>query len=198
MEIIYVSSDNDVPSFHEYFSTMPWYAMDGDMEGTRMKHNLATHLKAFRIPGFYILNLKTGQFITDRARKEIEDLFEAADDNSKSGAINVAKGKELLASWREREPENIGHGSGGFNSLNDSLYNTLNFFAKYPMLAITMVCICIFTPLIRRIKDNPLLGLAIFYVFTRLGRENGDRNVPYIEQMPGKGTESTNSDKKDK
>ena len=54
---------NSKEEFHTEFEKMPWLAMDGDQEGTVLKHALATNLKAYNIPTLVILNLKTGNFV---------------------------------------------------------------------------------------------------------------------------------------
>ena len=175
MEIVYVSSDDDRKSFLETFSDMPWLAIDGDKDGARVKHNLATHLKVFRLPSLIILNVETGLFVTDHARKQVLELFEK-DDNGKE-SLNVQRGKDLIKTWETQEPEEMGHA----DTFANTLYLTAMHFKKYPIYIVGIIALLLFTNTIRRIQKNPLLGMAMFYLITRIGKEPLDKNIPYIE-----------------
>jgi hypothetical protein len=149
---------------------MPWVAIDGDDTGVKHKHALATNLKTYRLPTLVILNVKTGTFVTDQARKEV---METEGD--------VEKSKALIASWKERTPVPIGQASMG-TSVMDSMLTSVEYFSKHPMVTAAIIAVLILTPAIERIKKNPLLGVAFLYMFQRLSKENAERNLPYIVQ----------------
>jgi Thioredoxin-like len=184
MEIIYVSSDNDLDSFEECFGTMPWLAMEGDAKGAVIKHALATKLKSFRLPTLIILNAEVGHFVTDRARKEILALEEPGEDGKEvkvDDKIFAEKGKALLQSWREREPEPIGIGNLG---TLETVQCLIEYFFKNPHMAVVVVLLLAFTPIITRVMENPLLGVALFYIIKlkNFGQEKLSRNEPYSVQ----------------
>ena len=176
MEIVFVSSDDDRKSFRETFADMPWLAIDGDQDGARVKHNLATHLKVFRLPSLIILNVETGNFVTDFARKQVLELFEP-DENGKE-ALNVQRGKALIKTWETQEPEQIGHA----DTLANTLYLTAMHFKKRPYYIVGLIVFLLCTNTIRRVQSNPLLGMAMIYLLLKLGKEPLDKNIPYIEQ----------------
>jgi Thioredoxin-like len=184
MEIVYVSSDDNRTMFLETFADMPWLAMDGDDEGTRLKHSLATKLKVFRLPSLLILNVETGHFITDYARHQVEALFEENDDDknattkSKEKSLNVQKGKELVQKWATQEPEQLGHA----NTFANKALLTFNHFKKNPIYVVGIVALLLFTNTLLRVEQNPLLGMAMVYLLFTLGKEPLDKNVPYIRQ----------------
>jgi hypothetical protein len=195
VEVIYVSSDEDQKQFYEYFGTMPWLAMEGDQAGARLKMALATTLKAFQLPTLVILNAKTGDFITDRARKEVMDTLvqEEGADQKKDGDLkkearpkfDEEKVKALVASWKEREPETIGNASaGGMTAILENLMNTLEYFKDNPFVLVAIVLTIVFTPLKKVIMDNPVIGVALYYIFSKIGKDKLDKNLPYEEQAP--------------
>jgi hypothetical protein len=176
MEIVFVSSDDDRKSFLETFSDMPWLAIDGDQDGARVKHNLATHLKVFRLPSLIILNVETGNFVTDHARKQVLELFET--DDSGKEILNVQKGKELIKTWQAQDPEQIGHA----DTFANTLYLTAMHFKKHPYYIVGLIVFLLCTNTIRRVQNNSLLGMAMVYLLLKLGKEPLDKNIPYIEQ----------------
>ena len=184
MEIVYVSSDDDRKSFLDTFADMPWLAIDGDKDGARVKHNLATHLKVFRLPSLIILNIETGNFVTDFARKQVLELYET-DEGGKS-ALNVKRGKALIKTWETQEPEQIGHG----DTFANTLYLTAMHFKQRPLYIVGLVIFLISTNTIRRIQNNPLLGMAMVYLLLKLGKEPLDKNIPYIEQPENESSET--------
>jgi Thioredoxin-like len=193
MEIVFVSSDDTRNDFLETFADMPWLAIDGDADGARIKHKLATHLKVFRLPSLIILNVETGHFVTDHARQEVEALFEKENPKEQGmGTLNVQKGKELLQQWRTQEPERLGHADTLFNKI----YLTLLFFQKNPIYIVGLAAFLIFTSTIRRVQQNPLLGMAMVYLLLTLGKEPLDKNIPYIVQEEKKQSATNPSDKK--
>ena len=203
MEIIYVSSDNTQTEFNDYFGEMPWLAMDGDREGARLKHNLATKLSVFKLPAFVILNVQTGHFVTDQAKQEIVNLTADLDGTSSSTTVSkegnvqeegeaivtttsnqerhallATKGQELIESWKTRNPEPL----GTQDSTMDTLARGLAYLAKNPVIAIAAVCLFAFTNTIQRMLDNPLLFVAFWLIFKKMAQESLSRNEPYMAQ----------------
>jgi len=68
LEIVFVSSDQDQPSFDEYFSEMPWLALPYSDRETKDK--LSKKFKVQGIPTFIILN-PDGTVITDDGRSAV-------------------------------------------------------------------------------------------------------------------------------
>lgn len=91
VEIVYISSDSDVPSFKEYFGKMPWTSLPM-IGSSEVKQNLATSLKISGIPSLVVLDAKTGRFISDDAKS---DVSSAHKDDEKS--------KELIQKWKNTE-----------------------------------------------------------------------------------------------
>ncbi|CAB9507513.1 Probable nucleoredoxin 1 [Seminavis robusta] len=183
MEVVFISSDNDRPSFEEYYGKMPWLALDGDEKSVGFKHALATNLKAFRLPTLIILNLQTGNFVTNLARKEVMALTNPVkgpdgNDAPVTDKEYVERGKDLLASWKEREPTPIGDST----STVESVQAVIDYFFQNPMMAVLVVCMLTFTSVIKRVMDNPLLGVAFWFVLKNFATERLARNEPYIVQ----------------
>jgi hypothetical protein len=187
MEIVFVSSDDTREQFHETFRQMPWLAIDGDEEGARIKHNLATHLKVYRLPSLVVLDTQTGNFVTDYGRRQVQELFRAGggggDDGNKTKngtelLLDVDRGRALVERWLTQEPEQIGHA----DTFANSLYESAMHFKRHPMYVVGIVCLLLFTNTIRRASNNPLLGMALCYLLLRIGKEPLDKNIPYIEQ----------------
>merc|ERR1712205_242304 len=68
LEIVFVSSDQDQPSFDEYFSEMPWLALPYSDRETKDK--LSKKFKVQGVPTFIILN-PDGTVITDDCRSAV-------------------------------------------------------------------------------------------------------------------------------
>lgn len=171
MEIVFVSSDEDRKSFHEYFATMPWVAFDADIESVKIKHSLATALKAYRLPALVVLDVKSGHFVTDNGRS---DIMETGGD--------VAKGKELISSWKSREAVPIGKASLSASSI-ESVLSFLTFVRKNPAYVVALMAVLVFTPAIAHLQKKPLLAVGIVYLVKRLstGRWGSERNLPYTD-----------------
>ena len=207
MEIIYVSSDNTQTEFHDYYQTMPWLAMAGDTtSAARLKHNLATKLSVFKLPTLIVLNVQTGNFVTDQARQEILNLIttttttttatekkndstankkeeedgEDDTDNKKRKELLKIKGKELVESWKTRDPEKL----GTQDSTMDTLARGLAYLVNHPMIAIAAICLLVFTNTIQRLQENPLLLVGFWLIFKKMAQEPLSRNEPYMAQTP--------------
>ncbi len=91
IEIIFISSDKDVPSFNEYYGKMPWKSLP--VFGTaQIKQKLADRLKISGIPALIALDANTGHFISDTARLDVAQAL-GSDEKSKS----------LIESWKNTE-----------------------------------------------------------------------------------------------
>lgn len=82
--MVYVSSDRDLGEFQEYYSKMPWLALESQKHKT-----LAT--KKCHIQGIPTLIALTGdgKFVTDQARAEVEAV-----------GGNEGKVKALIEAWK--------------------------------------------------------------------------------------------------
>lgn len=174
MEIVYISSDNSREEFYAEFEKMPWLAIDGDQEGTMLKHALATNLKAFSIPALVILNTSTGNFVTDLARKDILEIMKP--DNEPQDF--QTKGTALVENWKTMEPIAIGHNS----TVLTNLQNAIDFFASNPLYLVLFMAFLMFSSIIQRIIENPLIGVAFWLIFKNFTKERLSRNEPYTIQ----------------
>ena len=68
LEIIFVSSDRDQPSFMEYYGTMPWLAIP---LGDKRKNQLSKLFGVEGIPSFALVDVATGETITTEARGNV-------------------------------------------------------------------------------------------------------------------------------
>ena len=98
IEILYVSSDRDVPSFEEYFKKMPWLSIP-PLNTAELKQQIANQLRISALPTLVVLDVQ-GNFVTDRAREEV------------SVAIGDAgKGEDLIQKWLSTEAVPISEAS---------------------------------------------------------------------------------------
>jgi len=110
IEIVYISSDTDIPSFNEYYGTMPWKSIP-PMESAHIKQKLADRLKISGIPTLVVLDAKTGHFVSDWAKDEV--VVAGSSDE---------KCAEVIKQWKEKESVPIeeaklsGAGKGGILS----------------------------------------------------------------------------------
>mmetsp|Transcript_19001 Transcript_19001/g.22849 ORF Transcript_19001/g.22849 Transcript_19001/m.22849 type:complete len:216 (+) Transcript_19001:100-747(+) len=91
LEVVYVSSDKTIPSFEEYYATMPWLAIPCEQGTAAIKNGLAQKLQISGIPTLIILN-GDGKFVTDAARDEVV-----------AAGNDLAKRKALIESWKKIE-----------------------------------------------------------------------------------------------
>ena len=115
LEIVFASSDRDEAAFNEYFGEMPWLALPYADRATKEK--LSKKYKVSGIPTLVILDAKTGEVITTKARAQVSKDSKAeqfpwkpktfADvmgesqvvlkDGSSVAATDAAQGKDVLA-----------------------------------------------------------------------------------------------------
>jgi nucleoredoxin len=125
VEVVYVSSDRKTEEFKEYYGTMPWSAMPyGDEEATKLVQTLAKRLSITGIPTLVVLDVKTGKFVTNQARTQVETAMHRG--SQQAGA------SELLEQWKAAEPltleEGVKRDTPGF-----SLKNIVLLFLKNPI-----------------------------------------------------------------
>lgn len=148
LEIVYVSSDRDVPSFEDYVSAvkircilcclffsicvwlfrhqykkMPWLAIPIEQGSAEIKNNLAQTLGIQGIPTVVVLDAKTGEFITADARGQVE-----------GAGGHVVKAKQVIDTWKnmDRKPlsEATLHMPG---TAENPIMRIITFFAKNPI-----------------------------------------------------------------
>ena len=68
LEVIFVSSDRDQASFLSYYGTMPWLAIPN---GDKRKGLLSKRFGVQGIPSFVLVDAKTGETITTKARGNV-------------------------------------------------------------------------------------------------------------------------------
>ena len=66
VEVVYISSDRDLGEFQEYYSKMPWLALESQKHKTLASKQC--HIQG--IPSLVVLDGK-GKFVTDQARNEV-------------------------------------------------------------------------------------------------------------------------------
>ena len=91
VEIIYISSDKDVPSFNDYYGKMPWKSLPV-LGSAPIKQKLADSLQISGIPALVVLDAKSGHFVSDTARFDVAKVL--GDDE---------KSKRLIESWKNTE-----------------------------------------------------------------------------------------------
>lgn len=123
IEIVYVSSDHDIPSFNGYYGKMPWKSIP-PLDTAHIKQKLADDVKISGIPALIVLDAKTGKFVTDLAKDDVN-----------SAGSSEEKCKELIQKWKEaeavpmEEAQLSGTGPAGRGGI---LWRTLMFFARNP------------------------------------------------------------------
>ena len=130
LEIVYVSSDKNIPSFEDYYKTMPWLAVPTERGSAVVKQRLANTFGIMGIPALIIIDAKTGEFISAKGREEVSN---SNDD--------IAKGKKVIQEWQtaERKPQSdaiaAASPAGGWGM------RILMYFARNPMFLIGLMYI---------------------------------------------------------
>ena len=73
IEIVFVSADHDVGSFQSYYSSMPWTAIDYEMDATT-REQFMSYLRVTGIPQLAVLNGRTGAIIENNAVHKSLDI----------------------------------------------------------------------------------------------------------------------------
>ena len=89
IEIVYISSDRTVESFEGYYGKMPWLALPSDPGTAGIKNKLAQLFEITGIPTSIVLQVPSGQFVTDGVR---DPVVRAAD--------NKEQALKLVDSWK--------------------------------------------------------------------------------------------------
>mmetsp|Transcript_19921 Transcript_19921/g.28808 ORF Transcript_19921/g.28808 Transcript_19921/m.28808 type:complete len:149 (-) Transcript_19921:281-727(-) len=76
---------------------MPWLAIPATEGSAAIKNNLANTLQITGIPTIIVLDAKTGNYITDKAREEVMASSSSSDGDAK------AKGLNLVETWKKIE-----------------------------------------------------------------------------------------------
>ncbi|KAH9523263.1 hypothetical protein Btru_066226 [Bulinus truncatus] len=76
-EIVFISSDRDAQSCHEYYNSMPWLLLPYDERD--IKHELAENYNIRGIPTLVLVDPKTGDTISLEGRKIVTTDTEGAD-----------------------------------------------------------------------------------------------------------------------
>jgi nucleoredoxin len=92
VEIVFVSSDNSVQSFNDYYGKMPWLSIPVDPGTAHIKSKLAQALKVSGIPALIVLDAKTGHLVKSNARDEVTSV-----------GGDKSKGLDLISSWKKKE-----------------------------------------------------------------------------------------------
>lgn len=109
IEIVYISSDRNVPDFEGYFGKMPWLSLPL-ADSAPIKGALARQLKITGIPALIVLDVATGHFVTDQARTDVDGW------QSKGGSADAATA--VVAAWKAvpavpLAEANLGAAAGG-------------------------------------------------------------------------------------
>jgi Thioredoxin-like len=97
LEIVFISSDRDLPSFQNYFSSMPWMALPMSSPSfAGSKQGLSTKYGVRGIPALVVLDAMSGQVVVSTAdsRAEVVNACNRGDD-----AIQA-----MFSSWMDRLP----------------------------------------------------------------------------------------------
>src|SRR3569623_1071858 len=83
LEIVFVSSDRDVPSFNSYYATMPWMALPIETQMyAGYKQSLSNKYGIRGIPSLVILDAMSGQVVAsaDKSRGQVANACAQGDD----------------------------------------------------------------------------------------------------------------------
>ena len=125
LEIVYVSSDNSIEEFEEYYKKMPWLAISPVQGSAVIKRKLAETFGIMGIPTLVVMT-STGEFITSSAREEV----------TKAGKDN---GKTVIQTWKSTEPKPLSEATSMSNGGGGILYKLLMYFARNPMHCVALV-----------------------------------------------------------
>ena len=76
VEIIYISSDQDLDEYLEYADTMPWKCVQyGDVDNLNVCNRLKTMCQVKGIPRLVVFNTETKDIVTDDGRNDITNCM---------------------------------------------------------------------------------------------------------------------------
>ena len=95
IEIIFVSSDRDQPSFDQYYGSMPWMALP--FSARHKKEEISMRYGVRGIPSFVILDAMSGEIVSnaDQSRGEVMNAAQRSGDEGLD---------QLLQTWLNRIP----------------------------------------------------------------------------------------------
>jgi len=88
LAVVFVSADQDLPAFKEYFSEQPWYAIP--YEATEVRDHLNDTFNIKGIPALLVLNSE-GELLSKEGRLEVMKNKERAFDLWEQKALKVQK-----------------------------------------------------------------------------------------------------------
>lgn len=91
VQIIFISSDKSVESFHEYFSSMPWLSLPMSEESVPFANLLSSKLSVRSIPQLVVLDA-SGRFVTNNAVSQITNI-----------GNDSAQCDQIISSWKTTE-----------------------------------------------------------------------------------------------
>jgi nucleoredoxin len=163
VEVVYISSDKDYLEFQGYFGTMPWLSLpernpsssstttstsSSSPSVVEIKNQLAQTCQVRGIPTLICLERKTGHFVTDQARNQIQTVLSSS--SSSNGPARVLACRELVTkTWKVETPTvplseakfgvaGAGGGAGG-GSIGALLLSILFRFIKNPINIFAML-----------------------------------------------------------
>ena len=91
IQIVYVSSDQSLEQFDEYFGKMPWLAIPTDAKAAAIKSSLSKRLSIRGIPSLIVVQVHTGLFVTDKAREQIQKVSGTTAPNNNNAVQTVVE-----------------------------------------------------------------------------------------------------------
>jgi nucleoredoxin len=127
LEVIYISSDRTIPSFEDYYKSMPWLAVPFEPGSAAIKQNLAAVFGIQGIPMLIVIDAKTGEFITANAREEVTRV------SGKTAGVAAADSpaNKLIAQWKQQERKPLSEATSGAGG--NIIFDILKWFMKNPM-----------------------------------------------------------------
>ena len=129
VEIIYVSSDKTAEDFQAYFSKMPWLALPNDATASQFKAKLISDLHIQGIPSLIVLDVATGQFVTDAARGHVQSVA--------NGSAEQAQ--QVITAWKSTTPVSFEVGLAASNDMLSLLKRAVMAVLKNPVYMFGML-----------------------------------------------------------
>ena len=124
-QVVYVSSDQSLEQFDEYFGKMPWLALPTDDKAAAIKNSLATRLSIRGIPSLIVVHVDTGLFVTDKAREQIQNI---------SGTPNNAAAVQaVIEYWKTTPAVTLEEGGRQAAAFDFSLRGIIMVILKNPL-----------------------------------------------------------------
>jgi len=150
VEIVFVSSDNSVQSFNDYYGKMPWLSIPVDPGTAHIKSKLAQALKVSGIPALIVLDAKTGHLVKSNARDEVTSV-----------GGDKSKGLDLISSWKKKETvplESLVQDIPDI-TIRGALWSLLMIFVKNPTYIFGLIYF--YSIAVRYLKKHGFIGSNI-------------------------------------